>query len=86
MAISERGEPGGAGGGWGTPPGHPDVRTFLGVPLFVGPRVGLRDLHFGLRHMREQVLGIGGSSEVANGDEGDLTLKAGVPLGRAAGP
>jgi hypothetical protein len=55
MAISERGEPGGAGGGWGTPPGHPDVRTFLGVPLFVGPRVGLRDLHFGLRHNRSSV-------------------------------
>jgi signal transduction histidine kinase len=39
-------------------------------------------LHFGLRHMRESVIGLGGSFEVANGEEGGLTVRVSLPLRR----
>jgi signal transduction histidine kinase len=42
-------------------------------------------LHFGLRHMRESVIGLGGSFEVANGEEGGLTIRVSLPLRRLGG-
>jgi signal transduction histidine kinase len=42
-------------------------------------------LHFGLRNMRERILALEGDFEVANGDEGGLTVKVSVPVkGRPA--
>jgi len=42
-------------------------------------------LHFGLRNMRERILALEGDFEVANGDEGGLTVKLSVPVkGRPA--
>jgi signal transduction histidine kinase len=37
-------------------------------------------LHFGLRHMRQQVLNLGGVFEVANGEESGTIVRASVPL------
>ena len=39
-------------------------------------------LHYGMGNMRRQVQELGGSFEVGNGEEGGLTLRLGVPLGR----
>jgi signal transduction histidine kinase len=36
-------------------------------------------LHFGLRHMRQQVLELGGTLEVTNGEERGLTVRVSVP-------
>jgi signal transduction histidine kinase len=49
------------------------------------PDLLLRDydqsvLHYGLRHMREQVVARGGTFEVGNGEEGGLTIRAGLPV------
>jgi signal transduction histidine kinase len=41
-------------------------------------------MHFGLRHSRQQVLDLGGTFDVSNGDEGGLTIRVSIPLGRAA--
>ncbi|MGA9113287.1 MAG: GAF domain-containing protein [Candidatus Dormiibacterota bacterium] len=54
------------------------------------PEPVLRDypgsyLHFGLRNMRETVVGLGGSFEVSNGEEGGLTVRASLPLGARNG-
>ena len=51
-----------------------------GAPEFVLRSYQTSQLHYGLRHMREQVLGLGGTFEVANGDEGGLVLRMAVPL------
>jgi signal transduction histidine kinase len=37
-------------------------------------------LHFGLRHMRQQVLNLGGVFEVANGEESGTIVRVSVPL------
>ena len=37
-------------------------------------------LHFGLRHMRQQILERSGTFEVANGEEGGLIVRVSVPL------
>jgi signal transduction histidine kinase len=37
-------------------------------------------LHFGLRNMRRQILERAGTFEVANGEEGGLTVRVSVPL------
>ena len=37
-------------------------------------------LHFGLRHIRQVVIGRGGSFEVSNGEEAGLVLSASLPL------
>jgi signal transduction histidine kinase len=37
-------------------------------------------LHYGLRHLREQVEARGGTFEVGNGDDGGLTIRAEVPV------
>ena len=37
-------------------------------------------LHFGLRHMRQQVLDLGGVFEVANGEESGTIVRVSVPL------
>jgi signal transduction histidine kinase len=49
------------------------------------PGLILRDydqsvLHYGLRHMREQVVGRGGTFEVGNGEEGGLRIRAELPV------
>jgi signal transduction histidine kinase len=36
-------------------------------------------LHFGLRHMRDRIVGLGGTFEVVNGDEGGLMVRVCVP-------
>jgi signal transduction histidine kinase len=41
-------------------------------------------MHFGLRHSRQQVLDLAGTFDVSNGDEGGLTVRVSIPLGRAA--
>jgi signal transduction histidine kinase len=48
------------------------------------PELILRDydqsvLHYGLRHMREQVVARGGTFEVGNGEEGGLRIRAELP-------
>jgi signal transduction histidine kinase len=42
-------------------------------------------LHFGLRRMREEILELGGSFEVANGDDGGLRIRLDVPLAAKTG-
>jgi signal transduction histidine kinase len=37
-------------------------------------------LHFGLRNMRQQIIERSGTFEVANGEEGGLTVRVSVPL------
>src|SRR5260370_18366935 len=37
-------------------------------------------LHFGLRHMRQMVIGSGGSFEGSNGEEAGLVVRASLPL------
>jgi signal transduction histidine kinase len=37
-------------------------------------------LHYGLRHMQRQIGDVGGTFEVANGEEGGLVLKISVPV------
>jgi signal transduction histidine kinase len=37
-------------------------------------------LHFGLRHMRQQVLDLGGTFDLANGEEGGFVLTVSVPV------
>jgi signal transduction histidine kinase len=49
------------------------------------PELVLRDyedsyLHFGLRNMRERILGLGGAFEVANGEDGGVTVRVRVPV------
>jgi signal transduction histidine kinase len=52
----------------------------VGAPEIVLRAYQDSQLHFGLRHMSEQLLQHGGSFEVRNGEEGGLVLKASVPL------
>jgi signal transduction histidine kinase len=40
-------------------------------------------LHFGLRHSRDQVLGLGGTFEVVNGEEAGATAKFSLPIPRS---
>jgi len=37
-------------------------------------------VHYGLRHMRRQIMDLGGTFAVANGEEGGLVLKVSVPM------
>ena len=64
-------------------PGHVDVviqDDGVGAPDMVLRSYPDSHLHFGLKHMRQQVLALGGRFEVANGEESGLTVKVSVPL------
>jgi signal transduction histidine kinase len=37
-------------------------------------------LHYGMRNMRQQIMALGGTFEIVNGDESGLTVRATVPL------
>lgn len=52
----------------------------VGAPGLVLRSYPTSQLHYGLRRMREQTLGLGGAFEVANGDEGGLVIRMTVPL------
>jgi signal transduction histidine kinase len=52
----------------------------VGAPEIVLRAYQDSQLHFGLRHMSEQLLEHGGSLEVRNGEESGVVLKASVPL------
>lgn len=41
-------------------------------------------LHYGLRNMRQQIMALGGTLEIVNGEESGLTVRATVPLGPEA--
>jgi signal transduction histidine kinase len=56
----------------------------VGIGDLVLRRYAQDSLHFGLRHMKQQVLELGGTFEVTNGDEVGVTVKVSVPLVRAA--
>ncbi|HYM48933.1 MAG TPA: GAF domain-containing protein [Candidatus Limnocylindrales bacterium] len=53
-----------------------------GAPELVLRTYQTSHLHYGMRHMREQVLGLGGTFEAGNGDEGGLRVRVTVPLRR----
>jgi signal transduction histidine kinase len=40
-------------------------------------------LHFGLRHSRDQVLGLDGTFQMANGEEAGATVKFSLPMPRS---
>jgi signal transduction histidine kinase len=68
-------------------PGHLDVVVQddgVGAPDLVLQSYRESHLHFGLRHMREQIVGLGGDFDVANGEESGLVVRLGVPLGDRA--
>jgi signal transduction histidine kinase len=52
----------------------------VGAPEMVLRSYRNSHLHFGLRHMRQQVLALGGRLRIANGEESGLTVKVSVPL------
>jgi signal transduction histidine kinase len=52
----------------------------VGAPELVLHSYRESHLHFGLRHMREQVVGLGGSFHVSNGEESGLSVRVSVPL------
>jgi signal transduction histidine kinase len=63
--------------------GHVDVviqDDGVGAPEPVLLSFPHEEMHFGLRHMREQVLDLGGSFDVAQGEECGLVVRVGVPL------
>jgi signal transduction histidine kinase len=69
-------------------PGHLDVVVQddgVGAPDLVLRSYRESHLHFGLRHMREQIVGLGGDFDVANGEESGLVVRLGVPLADRAG-
>jgi signal transduction histidine kinase len=57
----------------------------VGAPDMVLRSYRESHLHFGLRHMREQIVGLGGDFDVANGEESGLVVRLGVPLGDRPG-
>ena len=64
--------------------GHLDVVVQddgVGAPDLVLQSYRESHLHFGLRHMREQIVGLGGDFDVANGEESGLVVRVGVPVG-----
>lgn len=54
----------------------------VGMPEVALPHDDDSYLHFGLRHIRDQVLGLEGTFQVANGEEAGTTLKFSVPIPR----
>ena len=52
----------------------------VGVPDSIRNTFADSYLHFGLRHMHEQALALGGTFEVANGEERGTTVRVTVPL------
>jgi signal transduction histidine kinase len=54
----------------------------LGMPAKVLSDFEGSYLHFGLRHMREQVLSRGGTMEVTNGEETGATIRIVLPVGK----
>jgi signal transduction histidine kinase len=52
----------------------------VGVPNSIRNTFADSYLHFGLRHMREQALDLGGTFEVANGEEGGTIVRVTLPL------
>jgi signal transduction histidine kinase len=57
----------------------------IGAPELILRQLSDSLMHFGLRHMRESVVGLGGSFEVANGEDGGLTVRVSLPLRRVVG-
>jgi signal transduction histidine kinase len=57
----------------------------VGAPEMVLHSYRESHLHFGLRHMREQIVGLGGDFHVVNGEESGLTLRLSVPLAERPG-
>jgi signal transduction histidine kinase len=57
----------------------------LGAPDLVLRQFSDSLLHFGPRHVRESVFGLGGSFEVGNGEDGGLTVRVSLPLRRFGG-
>lgn len=55
----------------------------VGMPGVALPHDYDSYLHFGLRHVRDQVLGLEGTFQVANGDEAGATVKFSVPILRS---
>ena len=56
----------------------------VGAPELVLRSYQDSHLHFGMKHMRQQVLALGGHFRVDNGEESGLTVHVSVPLaGRA---
>jgi signal transduction histidine kinase len=69
-------------------PSHLDVVVQddgVGAPDLVLTSYRESHLHFGLRHMREQIVGLGGDFDVTNGEESGLVVRLGLPLGERAG-
>lgn len=52
----------------------------VGIADLVMENEGRSALHYGLRNMRQQITGLGGTFEVENGDERGLIVRASVPL------
>jgi len=52
----------------------------VGIGEVVWRTYGEDCTHYGLRHMRQQILDVRGTFEVANGDEGGTTVRVTVPL------
>lgn len=52
----------------------------VGMPEIGRERAERSVLHYGMENMRAQIAGLGGTFQVANGDERGLTLRLGVPL------
>jgi signal transduction histidine kinase len=69
-------------------PDHVDVviqDDGVGAPEMVLHSYRESHLHFGLRHMREQIVELGGDFHVANGEESGLTVRLRVPLAERPG-
>jgi signal transduction histidine kinase len=69
-------------------PDHLDVVVQddgVGAPDLVLRSYRDSHLHFGLRHMRQQIVALGGDFDVANGEESGLVVRLGVPLGERPG-
>ncbi|HEY2702997.1 MAG TPA: GAF domain-containing protein [Candidatus Dormibacteraeota bacterium] len=56
-----------------------------GAPELVLHSYRQSHLHFGLRHMREQIVERGGSFHVSNGEESGLSVRVSLPLREQAG-
>jgi signal transduction histidine kinase len=69
-------------------PDHVDVviqDDGVGAPEMVLHSYRESHLHFGLRHMREQIVELGGDFHVANGEESGLTVRLRVPFAERPG-
>ena len=55
----------------------------VGMPEVALPHDYDSYLHFGLRHSRDQVLGLGGTFQVVNGEEAGAIVKLSLPILRS---